>query len=205
MARKKKRKYKGQMVEFLHEKGRLRLESKSKDELIEMIVKTNARRKQEVAKWHRLAKMYRTDFIRERDAQARTCANFRKYMDDMEQRERTMTDHDAFYKEWKNNVDELAQKEGKRLAYVEHIKRCNECNGRTWHKRYQLKVKGFQEYVTQMLKFVNDVLRDPSIPDIEKARMVDMRNSLIDSRDLLAKELDDKSHLPDEWLGSTEK
>ena len=99
-------------------------------------------------------------------------------------------------------MDELAAKEGRRLAYVEHIKRCNQCEGRTWRKRYKMKVQGMQEYVTQMLKFVNDVLRAPDIPDIEKARMVDMHNSLIDSRDFLAKELDDKTHLPDEWMGS---
>ena len=180
-----------------------KLEDKSKDKLIELLQKANRRRQREVGKLKKKASCYRDDSIRERNAHAAMCYEFTKYREDLKQRERILTDQLAYFNEWKDNVNELAQKEGKRLAYVEHIKRCNECGGRTWHKRYKMKVKGFQKYVTQMLKFVNEVLRDPNIPDIEKARMVDMRNLLIDSRDFLAKETDDKSHMPDEWLGST--
>lgn len=194
---------KGLLSRFKQEYTDFKLSRMSKQELFALLQKANRRRQRESAKWKKKARWYRDDFIRERDAHAKVCHEFVEYRRQLEQRERILTDREAYFQQWKDNVDELAHREGKRLAYVEHIKRCNECDGRTWHKRYKMKVQGFQEYVTQMLKFVGDVLRDPSIPDIEKARMVDMRNSLIDSRDLLAKELDDKSHLPDEWIGST--
>ena len=181
------------------------LQNKSKEELIELILKANGRRKRESAKWKKEARLFRDGFIRERDDKAKMCSEFTKYRKQIEQRERLLSHDEQYYLEWKDKVKTLAEIEGKRLAYVEHMKRCNKCEGRKWHSLYKAKIKGMQEYVTQMLKFVSDVMRTPDIPDNEKARMVDMRNSLIDSRELLSKMSDDKSNIPDEWTGSTIK
>lgn len=57
----------------------MKLEDKSKDELIELLQKANRRRQREVGKWKKKARCYRDDFIRERDAHAAMCREFTKY------------------------------------------------------------------------------------------------------------------------------
>lgn len=72
-------------------------------------------------------------------------------------------------------------------------------------KRFQTTIGGLQKYVGDMIRFVDDVLRETAIPDIEKARMVDLRNSLVQSADFLKDRKQDGSHLPEEWSDLKEK
>ena len=198
MARRKK-KSRGLYDEFISEYNRLKLTKLEPYVLADIIVQANRRRKREAAKWKREATAYRKQFIRERDAHVRTQNNFRKHLDDCERREQTLRSREEDYMKWHNRVEELARIEADRLCYVQHIKRCNECEGRTWRKRFQTTIGGLQKYVGDMIRFVDDVLRDTAIPDIEKARMVDLRNSLVQSADFLKHRKQDGSHLPEEW------
>lgn len=109
MARRKKKSL-GLYDEFISEYNRLKLTKLEPYVLADIIVQANRRRKREAAKWKHEATAYRKQFIRERNAHARTQNNFRKLLDDCERREQTLRSREKDYMKWHNRVEELAER-----------------------------------------------------------------------------------------------
>ena len=133
----------------------------TKEQLVGLLQKANKRRKRESRKWKKEAKSYTRQFIRERDAQARTCANFRKYMDEVEAREGELRRRENEAKQWRDRVDELVNKEaqGYKDLYAAH--ECSCCKEKRWRKKYRETYSGMSG---PALRHAHRLRREPRVP-----------------------------------------
>lgn len=159
----------------------------TKEQLVGLLQKANKRRKRESKKWKKEAGLYYRAFIRERDAQARTCANFRKYMDKMEAREGELRRREYEVKQWRDNVNELVNKETAEHNALFAVQKCSHCEEKKWRKKYRETYSGMSEFCGKYINIVDDMMRQKDLPDNVKARLCDMRIAFIESREFLDK------------------
>ena len=158
----------------------------TKEQLVGLLQKANKRRKRESRKWKSEAGMYYRDFIRERDAQARTCANFRKYMDEMEARDGELRQRER--------VDELVNKELQGYKSLYAAQECSCCKEKRWRKKYHQTYIGMSEFCGKYINIVDDMMRQKNLPDNVKARLCDMRIAFVESREFLDKVMKEESN-----------
>ena len=159
----------------------------TKEQLVELLQKANKRRKRESRKWKKEAGLYYRAFIRERDAQARTCANFRKYMDEVEAREGELQRRENEAKQWRDHVDELVNKENQQFRLLYSAQECSCCKEKRWRKKYRETYSGMSEFCGKYINIVDDMMRQKNLPDNVKARLCDMRIAFVESREFLDK------------------
>lgn len=175
------------MDRFNSEYNSLKLGLMTHERLISLLQKANKRRKLVEKKWKKKAHRYRDDFIRERDAQARTCANFRKYMDEVEAREWELKRRENEYKQWRDRVDELVNKESQRYKDLYAAQQCSCCKEKQWRRKYRETYSGMSEFIGKYIHIVDDMMRQKHLPDNVKARLCDMRIAFVESREFLDK------------------
>lgn len=159
----------------------------SKEQLIGLLQKANKRRKRESKKLKKEAGLYYRAFIHERDAQAKTCANFRKYMDEVEARELQLHRRESEVKRWRNHVDELVNKENQQFRLLYSAQECSCCKEMRWRRKYRETYSGMSEFCSKYIHIVDDMMRQKNLPDNVKARLCDMRIAFVESRDFLDK------------------
>lgn len=159
----------------------------TKEQLIELLQKANKRRKRESEKWKEEARFYTRQFIAERDAQARTCANFRKYRDEVEAREVELRRRENEAKQWRDHVDELVNKEAQGYKDLYAAQECSRCEEKRWRKKYRQTYSGMSEFCGKYINIVDDMMRQKNLPDNVKVRLCDMRIAFVESREFLDK------------------
>jgi len=166
----------------------------TKEQLVGLLQKANKRRKRESRKLKSEAGDYCRAFIRERDAQARTCANFRKYMDEVEAREVELRRREREYQHWRDRVDELVNKELQGYKSLYAAQECSCCKEKRWRKKYNQTYIGMSEFCGKYINIVDDMMRQKNLPDNVKARLCDMRIAFVESREFLDKVMKDESN-----------
>lgn len=166
----------------------------TKEQLIGLLQKANKRRKRESRKWKKEARSYRRAFIRERDAQARTCANFRKYMDEVESRELQLHRRECEVKQWRDRMDELVNKKVQGYKDLYAAQECSCCKEKRWRKKYCATYSGMSEFCGKYIHIVDDMMRQKNLPDNVKARLCDMRIAFVEGREFLNKVMKEESN-----------
>lgn len=166
----------------------------SKEQLVVLLQKANRRRKRESRKWKKEARLYYRAFIRERDAQARTCANFRKYMDEAESRELQLHRRECEVKQWRDHVDELVKQENQQFRLLYSAQECSCCKEKRWRKKYRETYSGMSEFCGKYIHIVDDMMRQKNLPDNVKARLCDMRVAFVESREFLDKVMKEENN-----------
>lgn len=165
----------------------------TKEQLVGLLRKANRRRKRESRKWKKEARMYCGQFLRERDAQARTCANFRKYMDEVESREGELRRREDEVRKWRNHVNELVTRETAQHNALFALQTCSHCEEKRWRRKYRETYSGMSEFCGKYINIVDDMMRQKNLPDNVKARLCDMRVAFVESREFLDKIVKEES------------
>ena len=188
-----RRKSHGLFDDFKRQYNEMKIAQMPPEMMFRLLQKANKRRKRESKKWKKEARWYRDDFIMERDAQARTCANFRKYMDEVEAREAELRHRENDYKQWRGHVDELVNKENQQFRLLYSLQECSCCKEKRWRKKYRETYSGMSEFCGKDINIVDDMMRQKNLPDNVKARLCDMRIAFVESREFLDKVMKDES------------
>ena len=95
------------------------------------------------------------------------------------------------YQRWRNNVNELVRQENAAHNALFALQQCTNCKEKRWRKKYRQTYCGMCEFVGKYIHIVDDMLRQKGLPDNVKARFLDMRVAMLESREWLDKVLRD--------------
>lgn len=182
-----RRKSHGLFDDFKRQYNEMKISKMPTEMMFRLLQKANKRRKRDSKKWKKEARMYCGQFLRERDAQARTCANFRKYMDEVEAREGELRRREGEVRKWRDNVNELVKQENQQFRLLYSAQECSCCKEKRWRKKYRETYSGMSEFCGKYINIVDDMMRQKNLPDNVKARLCDMRVAFIESREFLDK------------------
>lgn len=156
-----------------------RLESKTKEQLIEMLIKANRRRKEETSLWRRKAKVLGWKLEAERKANAKQETELRGWISHWRGKVNAMQQNEAEYNQWRYRVNQLVDERAQAYKDLFTVQTCSACDVKKRNKRYFAAVF---EFMTKYIHIVDDLLRQKNLPDNVKARLSDMRIAISDSR-----------------------
>lgn len=158
----------------------------SQDPLLEMalmtyLMKANIRRK----KAEKALKAESRRHRQEMDEMKRLLDESNDKVRTREWRQLELERREEEYRKWRNNVNELVRQENERHNALYSLQQCSCCKEKVWRKKYLDTYDGMRTFVQKYINIIDDMLRQKNLPDNVKARFVDMRTAMIESREFL--------------------
>ena len=174
---------------FKREYNSFKLERLTKKEIFVLLTKANDRRKTVERNMRKYAKRYYKKVYEHYDTLRRWKAERQQW----KEREWDIQRKENDYKQWRDRVDELVNRETAKHNALFALQECSCCEEKRWRKKYRQTYSGMSEFCGKYIKIVDDMMRQKNLPDNVKARLCNMRIAFLESREFLDKVMKDES------------